>query len=816
MPPLLLAAALLVPAPGEPAPRPPLAAWDFGPADDRDFDRWPDGWLRRRGPGFPAFVPVELAPNSPDGSVLRFVANGGAAVAYSPPVAVSERQAVRLAGRISASGLTGQAAVVSLSLLDRNRVRIARFLTAPVAATGSADVTLGPIPPTAGAAWAVVGCHLVVGDRPGVSGEALFGPLILRAEPYLTVEIDGDGPTRPVGGPLRVRAVLSGLPEGTAPAVTAELIGEDGATVDRRPLGTAVGREPGVSEGAVDFGPRPRGLWRVRVTAAVGGTELTRTAAVAVADPADLPAAGTGRFGLSLPMAPATAVGADRLARFAAAAGAGRVRWPAAGPGGADERFALALRSRRVRPFVGLTAETFGGGPDDALIDALAARPDAAAAVARVAGPLAVHVREWQLGRDEEPAALSSSSVPTAAGLLRAAAPGVAAVGPPETGAEVPVLPGSDGGPAGCWRTVPAAGDIDAFVQSLIAAAAAGTGPVFVTGTLGPTAGLLTADGSPTARFLPFRTVAAALGGGVPLGAVRLPTPTDTPEPIVFAFTGPTGPMLAVWGEGPGASAVRLGGEPAASDLSGRVGPLPVGTDGRAAVRWSASPRLIAGPREDLLRWRIGTALGDGGVLTSSPDPQPFALSVVNPLPGTAAVTVTPRLPDGWRLSPPSANVRLGPGERGSAEFLLELPPSVSLGEHAVSLLLSVSADGPDGADADVLLVPRTARVRLAGLRLDVTDRRLPGGGWEVTQTVTVDLPAGDAPAFLCELQAPGAARVSARTGPLGPGRHVSVHRLPAAAAAGGAVWLRAAEVDGGRVLNRRWPLGSPPPPSSP
>ena len=813
---LLLAAALLVPPPSEPEPRPPLATWTFGLADDRDFDRWPDGWLRRRGPGFPAFVPVELAADPTGGPALRFAANGGAAVAYSPSVAVSERQAVRLTGRVRADGLTGQAAVVSLSLLDANRVRFARFLSNPVAATGAADISLGPIPPTAGAAWAVVGCHLVVGDRPGVSGKARFGPLTLTAEPYLTVEIAGDGPTRPVGGPLRVRAVLSGLPEGTVPTVTAELIAEDGETVDRRTLVAGVGEEPGVFEGIADFGPRPRGLWRVRVSAAVSGTELTRTAAVAVADPADLPPTGTGRFGLSLPMAPATAADADRLARFAADAGAGRVRWRAAGTGGADERFAVALRSRRVRPVVGVTAETFGGGPNDALIDALAARPDAAATVARVAAPLAVHVREWQLGRDDEPAALSSSSAPTAAGLLRAAAPGVVAAGPADIGAEVRVVTGSGDGPVGCWRTVSAGDDPDAFARSLIAAAAAGTGPVFITGTLDPTAGLLTAEGSPTARFLPFRTVAAALGGGVPLGAVRLPTPTGTPEPTAYAFTGPAGPTLAAWGKGSGASSARLGGEPATSDLSGRIEPLPVGTDGRAAVRWSASPRLVAGLREDLLRWRIETSLGDGGVLTSSPDPQPFAVSVVNPLPRAAAVTVEPRLPDGWRLSPASADVRLGAGESGSAEFLLELPPSVSLGEHGVSLLLSISADGPDGAERDLLLVPRTARVRLAGLRLDVADRRLPGGGWEVTQTVTVDLPAGDAPAFLCELQAPGAARVSARTGPLGAGRHVLVHRLPAAAAVGGAVWLRAAEVDGGRVLNRRWPLGSPPPPSSP
>ena len=96
-------------------------------------------------------------------------------------------------------------------------------------------------------------------------------------------------------------------------------------------------------------------------------------------------------------------------------------------------------------------------------------------------------------------------------------------------------------------------------------------------------------------------------------------------------------------------------------------------------------------------------------------------------------------------------------------------------------------------------------------MSLDVADRPLPGGGWEVTQTLSHALPGGEAPRFRCDLLMPGVPRQSRATGPLPAGRHDLLFRLPASAEAGGEVWLRVSEVGGTRVLNRRWPLGSPP-----
>ncbi len=184
--PLLAAAALLVPpasaevvganGDGTDATVASLATWRFDAEEDRDYDRWPDGWLRRRGAAFPHFVPLEIdrtAFPGTTGAALWVAANGGAAAAYSPPTPLSGRPAVRLTARVRTAALDDCAAVVSLSLLDLHRVRLARFLTPPITGTSPTagiEVEIGPVPPVEGAVWAVVGCHLVPGSAASVGG----------------------------------------------------------------------------------------------------------------------------------------------------------------------------------------------------------------------------------------------------------------------------------------------------------------------------------------------------------------------------------------------------------------------------------------------------------------------------------------------------------------------------------------------------------------------------------------------------------------------------------------------------------------------
>ncbi|MFH5804149.1 NEW3 domain-containing protein [Alienimonas sp. DA493] len=836
MSPLIAAAALLVPPPpsdmvAAEAPTTvdataPLAEWRFGMEEDLDFDRWPDGWLRRRGAAFPHFVPMEIdlagfprrSADADESAALWVSANGGAAAAYSPPVRLTGRPALRLAVRVRTDALEDCAAVVSLSLLDVHHVRLARFLTPAVSGTSPQSgrlITIDSAPPVPGAVWAVVGCHLVPGDAVSVGGSAWFDDLKLFSEPFLTLERIGTEPLVEPGAPVGLRLSLSGAPaDGPAPALTLSVrsLDDPEAPAHSTPLDPVrVGSEV---TALPTIGPLTTGLWEVTATTGAGAAESARTLRIAVANRADLPEigpGGAGRLGIAMDAAPESS--ADRFAAAAASAGAGWVRWRAGDPN-ADERFAAAVRARHLRPVVQWTAENFDR-PGEATADALAALPDPQSKVERLAKPLAVHVRHWQLGADREPPNVGAPRSPTAGGLLRAAAPGVRVAGPLEAGADRAVLLGAADGPPAAWRIVSATGEPSQFLWELVEACAAGTGPTFAVDAVSDSAvsdggGLFAADGTPTARFLPFRTAAALLRDGVLLGRIRFPDLRRREEPDAVAFHTPSGPVIAVRGVAEGTATLRLGGTPVGRDEIGRSVAVPE-RDGRHQVAWSDRPTFLVGVSERLLRLRLGTALENEGVLQSSPEPQPLRVRIRNPEVEAATYVVSLELPEGWTAEPSRVEVTAPAEAAASAEFTVVQPADVSLGEHPVTVRLT----RPD-RDGETVRIPRTAAVRLSGLRLDVTDRRLPNGVWEVTQTLMNELPDGSSPAFRCDVQIPGAARVSLETGPLPPGTHVYAHRLPSSAASGDEVWLRCSELNGVRVLNRRWTLGDPPPPSEP
>src|SRR5687768_4915372 len=64
---------------------------DFGPAVDRNYDGWPDGWTRRRGGDYYEFLKIALDADPSGQHSLRVGLNGGAAAVSSPPVEISAR-----------------------------------------------------------------------------------------------------------------------------------------------------------------------------------------------------------------------------------------------------------------------------------------------------------------------------------------------------------------------------------------------------------------------------------------------------------------------------------------------------------------------------------------------------------------------------------------------------------------------------------------------------------------------------------------------------------------------------------------------------
>ena len=120
----------------------------FDASWDANFDEWPDNWTRRRGPGFPHYVGIKLDPqSSPEGAgCLRVDLDGGAAVAYSPPVEIDPQCGYVLEGYLKTEGLDRDRAYFSITLLDSERQRLETFNSEKIRQTsGWQKFRLGPI-----------------------------------------------------------------------------------------------------------------------------------------------------------------------------------------------------------------------------------------------------------------------------------------------------------------------------------------------------------------------------------------------------------------------------------------------------------------------------------------------------------------------------------------------------------------------------------------------------------------------------------------------------------------------------------------------
>lgn len=95
---------------------------DFGNEADKNYDGWPDGWSRRRGAGYPLFLPVsivnEAGKDQPPQPALKMQLDGGAASIFSPQVPVSPLFSYRVEGLLKTEGLKHDIAYCSLLFFD--------------------------------------------------------------------------------------------------------------------------------------------------------------------------------------------------------------------------------------------------------------------------------------------------------------------------------------------------------------------------------------------------------------------------------------------------------------------------------------------------------------------------------------------------------------------------------------------------------------------------------------------------------------------------------------------------------------------------
>ena len=158
---------------------------------DENYDAWPDRWTRRRGPGFPAYVKIQIVESSPAGpKLLRIDLDGGGAVAYSPAIKIGPFHGYFLEGRLKTEKLKHNLAFFSLTLLDAERHLLETHYSEKLG--GSHDwkkISLGPVSPkSTDTRYAIIGLHLEPGQLSDITGAAMFEDISLSRMPRMSLQ----------------------------------------------------------------------------------------------------------------------------------------------------------------------------------------------------------------------------------------------------------------------------------------------------------------------------------------------------------------------------------------------------------------------------------------------------------------------------------------------------------------------------------------------------------------------------------------------------------------------------------------------------
>ncbi len=188
----------------------------FEEEEDRDFDRHPDGWIRRKGPDFPRYIEGAIdreRGHGGKGSSLCFKANGGRITMYSKPIVVDPYHSYVFRGYVRTQMLDNDGALVSISLLNHKRQRVQRYLTRPVTGTYKdwCLVTIGPIVPHDDVHFVVVGCHVVPRNRSDIRGAAWFDDLWMGELPLFSLDSNFQTHFREHDSPVVITSHVDGL-----------------------------------------------------------------------------------------------------------------------------------------------------------------------------------------------------------------------------------------------------------------------------------------------------------------------------------------------------------------------------------------------------------------------------------------------------------------------------------------------------------------------------------------------------------------------------------------------------------------------------
>ncbi|MCA9248214.1 MAG: hypothetical protein KDA42_13895, partial [Planctomycetales bacterium] len=203
---------------------------------DLNYDRWPDGWQRKEGPGFPHYLKIGIhdEPTAVAGSCLRIEPDGGAAAIHSPPIQVDNRFSYVLECRVRSAGLTHDSARVTVTFYDADKNVVEEYTSD--AYRNDAEWTkihIGPFNTSSELAeMAVIGLHLEPGEREDLAGWVEFDDIWFARLPRMTLTTNSEFNVYSSPNDVRVTCHISGIVE-RDPEIRFELLDASSQSIDQ-------------------------------------------------------------------------------------------------------------------------------------------------------------------------------------------------------------------------------------------------------------------------------------------------------------------------------------------------------------------------------------------------------------------------------------------------------------------------------------------------------------------------------------------------------------------------------------------------------
>jgi len=839
--------------------------FSFESEDDRDFDRAPDDWTRRKGPSFPNYISTGIDRNTGKNGPqsLRFDVNGGPAIVYSPLIRIDALHSYVFQGYMRTQRLKHDVAFVSVSFLNHKRQRVQRFLNRPVTGTHKdwVRVRIGPLAPRKDVRFVVIGCHLAEGKKLDIGGTIWFDDLWLGMLPQLSLVSNFHTHFVQPLAKIRITSEVSGLDSGHTYQLNIRTVDSTdqviGATT--RPLAAdLVPKDANIR--VDDLSKKQHVVWELpsqkygfyRVFSTLerdGDVILEKQTTFAVMDLVERK--DRGEFGWSVSEVN-SALSGHELADVAAQAGINWIKIPLWEsvysedqqlPARISELFEL-LTHRHITT-VGLLnkppeemrrkfARDWSGISEIFTMSPAFWAPSLDPVIARYSS----NVRHWQLGGDRDYSFVGMRALPETIQAVkrefdrigrdprigvnwdwntplpsRSKLPhsfiGLNRRKTEEDTSIIEKLRKSDASRMPRWvlleplaRSKHSLEDRGAdLVWRMVDAKIGGAEAIFASDVFDPEHGILNENGSPTPLFLPWRTTALALQGAEYLGSIRLPGGSLN---SIFAHENEV--VLVVWSPEPIEERIYLREGVVTIDVWGRqqVVPIESGTK-RQILNVGPVPKIFRGCSEPVARWRMAVHY-EAGRAKSTTEGHTETIMGANYFRQGVNGTATLHLPRGeWQAEPKAwKSLSIGPKEQFKLPTLIKLPPNTTLGNFSTWIEFDIVADRPYK-----FRVYRDYQVGIGDVAVYVTDRRLADGRLELEQVITNDTSPLETLNFSCSLFVPGRRRQKQLVTKLGRGEDRKLYYVrDGLALRGQELWLRAEQIDGNRVLNFKWTVG--------